>query len=56
MAYEQLILMILQAGLGITKDQIRDYVENVVNVVIQLKRGDKGRRFVSEIMFKEGTV
>jgi type IV secretion system protein VirB11 len=56
MAYEQLILMIMQAGLGITKDQIREYVENVVNVVIQLKRGDKGRRFVSEIMFKESLI
>jgi type IV secretion system protein VirB11 len=56
MAYEQLILMILQAGLGITKDQIRDYVENVVNVVIQLKRAENGRRFISEIMFKEGSI
>lgn len=53
LAMEQLILMIMQAGLGITREQIKDYVENVVNVIVQLKRGEKGRRFVSEIYFKE---
>ena len=54
LAIEQLILMIMQAGLGISRDQIREYVENVINVIIQLKRGDHGSRFVSEIYFKEG--
>ena len=54
LAIEQLILMVMQAGLGVTRDQIKNYVENVINVIIQLKRGDKGRRFVSEIYFKEG--
>ena len=54
LAIEQLILMIMQAGLGITRDQIKHYVESVINVVIQLKRGAKGKRFVSEIYFKEG--
>ena len=53
LAIEQLILMIMQAGLGITREQIKHYVETVVNVIIQLKRGDKGKRFVSEIYFKE---
>lgn len=53
LAYEQLILMVMQAGLGITRDQIKDYVENVINIVVQLKRGDKGKRFVSEIAFVE---
>jgi len=53
LAIEQLILMIMQAGLGITREQIKDYVETVINVIIQLKRGEKGRRFVSEIYFKE---
>jgi type IV secretion system protein VirB11 len=54
LAIEQLILMIMQAGLGITRDQIKNYVETVINVIIQLKRGEKGKRFVSEIYFKEG--
>lgn len=53
LAIEQLILMILQAGLGITRDQIRNYIENVINVIIQLKRGARGMRYVSEIYFKE---
>lgn len=54
LALEQLILMVMQAGLGITREQIKDYVENVINVIVQLKRGAKGHRFVSEIYFKEG--
>lgn len=53
LAYEQLILMIMQAGLGITREQIKEYVENIVNIVVQLKRGAGGKRFVSEIMFKD---
>ena len=54
LAIEQLILMIMQAGLGVVREQVKDYVETVINVIIQLKRGEKGRRFVSEIYFKEG--
>ena len=54
LALEQLILMVMQAGLGITRDQIKSYVENVINVIIQLKRGTGGKRYVSEIYFKEG--
>jgi len=53
LALEQLILMIMQAGLGITRDQIKEYVENVINVIIQLKRGARGMRYVSEVYFKE---
>lgn len=56
LAIEQLILMIMQAGLGITREQIKDYVENVINVIVQLKRGEKGRRYVSEVYFKEETI
>ena len=54
LAIEQLILMIMQADLGITRDQIKSYVENVVNIIIQLKRGARGMRYVSEVYFKEG--
>ncbi|MBN67281.1 MAG: P-type DNA transfer ATPase VirB11 [Rickettsiales bacterium] len=53
LAIEQLILMIMQANLGITREQIKEYVEGVVNVIIQLKRGSGGKRYVSEIYFKE---
>ena len=51
LAMEQLILMIMQAGLGINRDQIKSYVDNVINVIIQLKRGPRGMRFVSEVYF-----
>ncbi len=54
LAIEQLILMIMQADLGITRDQIKAYVENVIQVIVQLKRGEKGRRYVSEVYFKPG--
>jgi type IV secretion system protein VirB11 len=52
LAIEQLILMIMQAGLGITRDQIKSYVESVINVIVQLKRGSGGRRYVSQVYFK----
>lgn len=53
LAIEQLILMVMQAGLGITRDQIKQYIENVVDVIVQLKRGEKGKRFVSEVYFNQ---
>jgi len=56
LAIEQLILMIMQAGLGITREQIKSYVENVINVIVQLKRGAHGMRYVSEVYFKETIV
>lgn len=51
MALEQLKLMVMQAGLGMPPSEIKEYVRNVVDVVVQLKRGAKGRRYVSEIYF-----
>jgi len=52
MALEQLKLMVMQAGLGMPPDQIKKYIGHVIDVVIQLKRGEKGRRYISEIYFK----
>jgi len=52
MAKEQLKLMVMQAGLGIPPEQIADYIYNVVDVIIQLKRGAKGRRYISQIYYK----
>lgn len=50
-AYEQLVLMVTQAGLGLSRAEILEYIHSVVEVVIQLKR-DGGRRFISEIYFE----
>ncbi len=53
MAIQQLKLMVMQAGLGMPPDDILSYIKNVVDIVVQLKRGSKGRRFISQIYFKD---
>ena len=50
MAIEQLKLMVMQAGLGIQSEQVKEYIINVVDIIIQLKRGECGKRFVSDIL------
>ena len=52
MALEQLKLMVMQAGLGLPADEIKNYILSVIDGIVQLKRGDKGKRYVSEIYFK----
>lgn len=52
MAIEQLKMMVMQAGLGMTPSEITSYIKNVVDIIVQLKRGGKGRRYISEIYFK----
>lgn len=52
MALEQLKMMVMQAGLGMAPAEITSYIKNVVDIVVQLKRGNKGRRYISEIYFK----
>jgi type IV secretion system protein VirB11 len=57
MAVEQLKLMVMQAGLGMPPSEVRDYVKNVVDIIVQLKRSEKGVRYISEIKFlKEDVV
>jgi type IV secretion system protein VirB11 len=52
MALEQLKMMVMQAGLGMTPTEITSYIKNVVDIVVQLKRGGKGRRYISEVYFR----
>ncbi len=52
MALEQLKLMVMQAGLGMPPKEIKKYILSVVDIVIQLKRGQGGKRYVSEVYFK----
>jgi len=52
MAIEQLKMMVMQAGLGMSPSEITSYIKNVVDIVVQLKRGEKGKRYISEIYFK----
>ncbi|WP_339046125.1 P-type DNA transfer ATPase VirB11 [Candidatus Mesenet endosymbiont of Agriotes lineatus] len=51
MALEQLKLMVMQANIGIPPEQIMEYIINVIDIVIQLKRAGSGIRYVSEILF-----
>jgi type IV secretion system protein VirB11 len=54
MAFEQVALMVMQTGLNLKHSQIMAYVKEIIDVVIQLKRGDGGRRYVSEIYDARG--
>ena len=47
-ALEQLSLMCLQAGLGLSREDTLSYTRAMIDVVIQLRR-DSGRRFVDEV-------
>lgn len=53
MALEQLKLMVMQAGLGMPPDEIKKYIAAVIDIVVQLKRGEKGRRYISEVYYKD---
>jgi len=50
-AYDQLSMMVMQANLGMTRADIKTYVESMIDIVVQLERKD-GRRFVSGVTFK----
>ena len=52
MAKEQLKMMVMQAGLGMPPSEIVGYIDAVVEVIVQLKRGEHGVRFISEIYYK----
>ena len=50
-AIEQLSLMVLQANLGLSRNEIKDYVSSMIDIVVQLKR-EGSRRYISAIQFK----
>ncbi len=52
MALEQLKLMVMQAGLGMPPAEVKQYIMEVIDVVVQLKRTGKVRH-ISEIYFKK---
>lgn len=56
MAFEQLALMVMQAGVALDRPQIMEYVRRIIEVVIQLKRGEGGRRVVSEVYYAGGNL
>lgn len=52
MALEQLKLMVMQAGLGMPPAEIKSYILAVVDIVVQLRRAGKGKRYISHIYFR----
>ena len=53
LAFEQLILMVMQKNLGFTHSQIDRYSRMIIDVIVQLKKGKHGVRYVSDIYFKK---
>lgn len=51
LAIEQLCLMVLQSGISLTRQEIKNYIHQVVEVVVQLKKGAGGVRYISELYF-----
>ena len=49
-AVDQIALMVLQGGANLSRSEIVDYVQGVVDVAVQLSRKD-GRRRVSQVAF-----
>jgi len=52
-AVEQLALLVLQAGSRLSREDVRHYVRESIDVFVQLERRD-GRRQVAEVMVREG--
>lgn len=55
LAFEQLALMVMQADLGLERPQVLEYIRSIIPIVVQLKRGEKGHRYISEIYYSEAT-
>ena len=53
LAIKQLALMVMQANLGLTIEQIEQTIHSVIDIIIQYKRLESGQRVVSEIYYKE---
>jgi type IV secretion system protein VirB11 len=53
LAIEQLVLMLIQADIGLTRGEVIPYIKNVIDIIVQLKKGVNGSRFVSEIFYNK---
>jgi type IV secretion system protein VirB11 len=49
LAFEKLVMLGMQTGLGFTRDHIVDYLRHTVDLVVQLRRDADGRRFISDV-------
>ncbi|MCE3237823.1 MAG: type secretion system ATPase VirB11 [Gammaproteobacteria bacterium] len=49
--FEQLAWMALQSGCPLSRQEIIQYAKSIINVIVQIKRGTEGKRFISAIYF-----
>tara|TARA_R110002124_G_scaffold278874_1_gene451102 strand:+ start:9035 stop:10030 length:996 start_codon:yes stop_codon:yes gene_type:complete len=54
-AFEQITLMVMQAGLNINRAEILEYLHNIIDIVVQLKRVN-GERRITDIYFPKGAA
>lgn len=52
-AFEQLALLVLQAGSRLSRDDVRHYVRESIEVFVQLERR-AGKRRVTQLLVREG--
>lgn len=52
-AIEQLVLLVLQAGTGLSRTDIRHYIAQTIDLFVQLRRGPKGR-YVDRVALRPG--
>ena len=50
-AIEQIVLLALQAGTQLSRDDVRHYIKSTVDIFVQLARIG-GRRSVAEVVFR----
>jgi type IV secretion system protein VirB11 len=52
-AIEQLVLLVLEAGTTLSRDDIRHYIAQTIDIFVQLKRGPNGR-FIDRVATRPG--
>jgi type IV secretion system protein VirB11 len=50
--FDRLAQMVMRFGSTMNKEQIIDYARSLIDIVIQLKRGPDGHRYISEIQYE----
>jgi len=51
LAFEKLVMLGMQAGLGFTRHHIVDYLRHTIDIVVQLRRDAVNRRYISDVWY-----
>lgn len=52
LAFEQLVLMVMQKNLGLTREQIFHYIHHRIDVIVQLQKRPQGGRQITDIYYR----